>query len=201
MKNIFKIVSIIIVTLLITGCTKNKTTEISYDLGKATISIKIPNDNEGNPKYAFTVDKPSNIVLSDTVYLETKTASFGFEINEYTYNQSAKYKEKYKDKDASFEGYLEYIDNPGLFNINYLPGFRKTKVNGVDAITYYNRTGYTDNYTYNGYYYILSLDNISKESKLDIVVNYKSDEPLNEPKELDEETLSILNSLKITPNN
>ena len=115
-----------------------------------------------------------------------------------SYNTSAKYKEKYGDKKATFDGYLEFIEDKDLFDKSYLPGLEQFKINGRKALRYYRRSGSPSNYTYFGYFYMIGADDIYPGSKLDLVVDYKNEENLKESKEFDKETLEIIKSIKVT---
>ena len=206
MKKLFKItLALVIVSVLfVTGCTNEKKengVKISYTHGKGIISVTVPKDKEGNPKYQFTTTKPEGMSVSKTFYLETDNAKIGFATSGMSYNTSAKYKEKYGDKKASFDGYLEFIEDTDLFNKSYLPGLEQFKINERQALRYYNRSGSSNNYKYYGYFYFIGVDDIYSGSKLDVVVNYKDTDNLpTESKEFDEETLAIINSIEVTEN-
>jgi len=194
---------------MLTGCDKNgggkekkvdNTTPISYELGKGTFTVNVPKDEEGNPKYEFTKDKPAEISTSATFYLVTDTAVFGFSTSGLSYNTSTKYKDKYGDTKASFDGYLEFIEDKDLFDKSYLPGLEQFEINGRKALRYYNRSGSSNNYKYYGYFYMIGVDDIYPGSRAGMTVNYKLDEKPSEIQEFDDETLAIIKSLKITAN-
>lgn len=204
MKKIFKITLVLIVVsiLFVTGCDnkkENNTTVISYKHGKGIISVEIPKKEDGTQKYTFTEEKPEGMSVSKTFYLVTDNAKIGFATSGMSYNTSAKYKQKYGDKKATFDGYLEFIEDKDLFNKNYLPGLEQFEINGRKALRYYNRVGGSGSYKYYGYFYMIAADDIYPGSKLDIVVNYKDTTNLpTEIKEFDEETLAIINSIQLT---
>lgn len=192
---------------MVTGCGKEKkkqvkednTVEISYSYGRATYTVSVPKDKEGKAKYEFTTEKPEGITVSKSFYLVTDETILGFATSGLSYNTSAKYKEKYGDKKASFEGYLEFIEDEDLFDKSYLPGLKQFKINGRKALRYYNRVGSPSSYKYHGFFYMVGADDLLTGSKVDISANYKDKENLpTESKELDKETLSIIKSLKIT---
>lgn len=194
---------------LLTGCEKNggskekkvdNTTPISYELGKGTFTVNVPKDEEGNPKYEFTTEKPKEISSSATFYLVTDTAVFGFSTSGLSYNTSTKYKAKYGDVKATFDGYLEFIEDKDLFDKSYLPGLEQFEINGRKALRYYNRSGSSNNYKYYGYFYMIGVDDIYPGSRAGMTVNYKLDEKPAEVQEFDQETLDIINSLKIEAN-
>lgn len=213
MKKVSKILLVLVLMvtgLFLTGCDKNKnnggkekkvdTTKITYDLGKGKVTLEVPKDKDGNPKYEFTKDKPEGLSVTKTFYLVTDKSMIGFATSGLSYNTSAKYKEKYGDKKASFDGYLEFIEDKDLFDKSYLPGLEQFKINGRKALRYYNRSGGSGNYKYFGYFYMVGADDIYPGSKFEMVVNYKDEEKPKEAKEFDKETLDIIKSLKITEN-
>lgn len=204
MKKIISLSLILLLGLIIlTGCDnakKNKGVEISYTHGKGTITVTVPKDKEGNPKYQFTTEKPTGISVTKTFYLVTDGSMIGFSTSGMSYNASIKYKEKYGDKKASFDGYLEFIEDKDLFNKSYLPGLEQFEINGRKAIRYYNRAGASGSYKYYGYFYMIGVDDIYPGSKLDLVVNYKGEEKPTEIKEFDEEALEIIKSIKVIEN-
>lgn len=206
MKKLFNIILVLVVVsvLFVTGCTSEKKDDrvaITYTHGKGIISVKVPKDSEGNPKYQFTKEKPEGMSVYKTFYLETDNAKIGFATSGMSYNTSAKYKEKYGDKKATFDGYLEFIEDKDLFNKSYLPGLEQFTINGRKALRYYNRVGGSGSYKYYGYFYFIGVDDIYPGSKLDIVVNYKDTTNLpTESKEFDEETLNIINSIEVVEN-
>jgi len=209
MKRYFKFALVFVMVLslfVITGCDKNNggkkvkkdVAKISYTLGKGTITMEVPKDEEGNPKYEFTTEKPEGVSLTKPVYLVTDKNVIGFGTSGLSYHTSVKYKEKYGDVKASFEGYLEFIEDKDLFDKSYLPGLEQFKINGRKALRYYNRVGGSGSYKYYGYFYFIGVDDIYPGSKFDMVVNYKDEEKPTESKEFDKETLEIIKSIKIT---
>ena len=206
MKKVGKLLLVMVLAassiLTITGCGNKKedsnTVEISYTHGKGKITLSVPKDKDGKPKYEFTTEKPKGISVSKTFYLVTDSSMIGFATSGLSYNTSAKYKEKYGDKKASFDGYLEFIEDADLFNKSYLPGLDQFEINGRKALRYYNREGSSNNYKYYGYFYLVGVDDIYPGSRFEMVVNYKDEEKPKEIVEFDQETLDIIKSLKIT---
>ena len=204
MKKLFSLLLTVSVfagcVFLATGCEKKEkdnTVEITYELGKGTLTVKVPKKEDGTPKYEFTTEKPKGLTVSKTVYLVTDNTMIGFATSGMSYNTSTKYKDKYGDKKATFDGYLEFIEDKDLFNKSYLPGLEQFEINGRKALRYYNRVGGSGNYKYYGYFYFIGADDIYPGSKFDVVVNYKDEEKPTEVKEFDEETLNIINSIRI----
>ncbi|MBE6160624.1 MAG: hypothetical protein E7158_00180 [Firmicutes bacterium] len=194
----------------VTGCDKkdekvekkdsNNTVEISNINGKGTITLSVPKNDEGKAKYEFTTEKPEGISKSGTFYLVTDKAMIAFLTSGLSYNTSKDYKAKYGDKKATFDGYLEFIEDKDLFDKSYLPGLEQFKINDRKALRYYNRSGSSNAYKYFGYFYMVAADDIYTGSKLELVVNYKDEEKPKEAKELDKETLDIIKSLKLQAN-
>ena len=98
MKKAIKSLALIMVLFVgvfaLTGCDKakkeNNTVEISYNLGKGKVTLSVPKDEDGNPKYEFTTEKPKGLSTYKTFYLVTDNAMFGFATSGMSYNTSAK---------------------------------------------------------------------------------------------------------------
>lgn len=202
-----KILSLILIMVLLigglfalTGCENGKTNntiEISRTLNKGKITLSVPKKDDGTPKYEFTEEKPENSKVNrGTFYLVTDNAVFSFKSSGLVYNTSVYYKQKYGDQKATFDGYLDWVDDKDS-KIN-LSGMEKLEINGRKAIRYYDREGSSGNYKYYGYFYRVGADDVFLGSDFEMTVTYKSEE--SEAKEFDEETLSIINSLKIELN-
>ena len=209
MKNFKKVLLTFVLVagvLVLAGCDKkdskkeekkNDTVAISYEHGKGTIKVEVPKDKDGKAKYEFTTEKPEGISVTKTFYLVTDNSIIGFATTGLSYNTSTKYKEKYGDKKATFDGYLEFIEDKDLFNKSYLPGLEQFKINGRKALRYENKVGGSGDYKYYGYFYFIGVDDIYTGSKLDLVVNYKDEEKPKQAKEFDKETLDIIKSIKV----
>ena len=207
MKKILSVMSIAVLLIgslfALTGCNNggndkvNNTIEISNTLNKGKITLSVPKNNDRTPKYEFTTEKPEGSnVMKGTFYLVTENAVFSFKSNSLVYNTSIYYKEKYGDQKATFDGYLDWVDDKD--SKIKLSGMEKLEINGRKALRYYNREGSSGNYKYYGYLYLVGADDVFPGSNFEMDVNYKSQE--SESKEFDDETLSIINSLKITLN-
>ena len=202
-KVIYSILAMTLGLCVLTGCEKGEKknlTEISYQHGKGTIKLSVPKNEDGTAKYEFTTEKPEGISVSKTFYLVTDNTILGFSTSGMSYNTSSKYKDKYGETKATFDGYLEFIEDKDMFNKSYLPGLEQFEINGRKALRYYNRVGGSGDYKYYGYFYVVGADDIYPGSRFDIVVNYKTEEKPKEIKEFDEETLEIIKSLKIEAN-
>ena len=92
--------------------------------------------------------------------------------------------------------YLDWVDDKDS-KIN-LSGMEKLEINGRKAIRYYDREGSSGNYKYYGYFYRVGADDVFPGSDFEMTVTYKTEE--SEAREFDDETLSIINSLKISLN-
>ena len=214
MKKVFSLALIALLAMslvLFTGCedgagasgdqggkkpAEKNTVSISYEYGKGTFSVSVPKNEDGTPKYTFTEERPEG-EAEGSFYLETDKAIFGFEIDGLVYQTATKYKEKYGEVKGTFQGYLDWIDDPdsGI----RLSGMEKTKIGNRDAIKYYSLEGGGGDYTYYGFNYRVGADDVYPGSAVDILVVYKLDEFPTESQPLDAETLEILNSLTITP--
>ena len=181
------------------GAKKIDGVEISQTQGAGKISIVVPKKEDGTAKYQFTTTKPSAVKGSGTFYLETDNTAFSFGTHGLVYNTGTEYKQKYGEVPATFDGYLAFMDDTTMSSRPKLAGIEKYEINGRKAIRYYSRTGGSGDYVYHGYNYAVGVDDIYKGSDLEIGVYYKGDE-IKESKEFDQETLDIINSLKVVAN-
>ena len=207
-----KVISLVLVTIMLlaglvvlTGCEnggnggkeekKVNGVEISKAIGAGTVTVAVPKKDDGTAKYEFTTTKPSAVKGSGTFYLETDTAAFSFGTYGLVYNTAQKYKQKYGEVAATFDGYINWVHEPesGI----KMAGWEELEINGRKAVRYNSRTGGSGDYVYHGYIYVVGVDDIYKGSDLQIGVYYKGDE-VKEAKEFDQETLDIINSLKVT---
>lgn len=175
---------------------------ISYELGKGTITLSVPKKEDGTPKYEFTKEKPENMTLSGTIYLTTDTVNFAIGTSGLVYNTGKEYKEKYGETKATFDGYLEFVNDETMSSRPKLAGWEQLDINGRKAVRYYSRSGGSGEYTYYGYSYRVGVDDIYPGSGLDMAVTYnkaKEDLP-KESQEFDQETLDIISSLKVVAN-
>ena len=190
----------------LTGCDKGNTTkksngvEISFEFGKGTFTATVPKNEDGTAKYEFTKEKPEGSKKTATFYLETEKSVLAFTTSGLVYNTSKDYKAKYGETTATFDGYLEFMDDESISSRPRLAGIEKFEINGRKAIRYYNRTGGSGEYTYYGYNYAIAVDDVYPGSKAEIGVYYKTDEKYTEAQEFDQETLDIINSLKVSSN-
>ena len=207
MKKVISLFSIMILVVgglfVLTGCEAgkkedNNTIEISKTLGKSTVTLRVPKNADGTAKYNFTDTKPEGLSKSGTFYLSTDTANFAFSTSSLSYNTSKDYKAKYGETKATFDGYLEFMDDTSISSRPKLAGIERFEINGRKALRYYNRTGGSGKYEYYGYFYMVAVDDIFPGSEFNMTVNYKVDERPTEIQEFDAETLAIINSLKIT---
>ena len=182
----------------VTGCgKKDNTTVISYTNGKGIWKVSVPKDDKGNAKYTFTEEKPKEISTGASFYLVTDKAVLGFMTAGMSYNTSKVYKEKHGETKATFDGYLEFINSEDFNKKSLLPGCEELELNGRKAIRYYNRAGSSSDMKYYGYFYLIGVDDIYTGSRGEMIVNYKTEDRPKEIKEFDDETMAIVNSLKI----
>ena len=212
-------ISLVIILLVaglfvLTGCGENgnggnsengsskpaNSVEISKVFGKGKFTLYVPKKEDGTPKYEFTKEKPEGSKKTATFYLETEKSVFAFSTSGLAYNTSKDYKAKYGDTKATFDGYLEFMDDESISSRPRLSGIERFEINGRKALRYYNRTGGSGEYVYYGYNYFVACDDIYPGSKIDMVVYYKTDEKYLEAQEFDQETLDIINSLKVSLN-
>ena len=210
MKKTLSIVLILILLMaglfILTGCENEKGeetkkidgVEISYVNGKGTFKLTVPKKADGTAKYEFTKEKPEGTSKSGTFYLVTDTSILTFSTAGMSYNTGTTYKAKYGEKKATFDGYLEFINSEDFNKKSNLPGCEELELNGRKAIRYYNREGGSGDYKYWGYFYLIGVDDIYPGSRAEMTVNYKETEKPKEIKELDQETLDIIKTLKIT---
>ena len=186
------------------GGKKSNGVEISESLGAGKVIVSVPKNEDGTPKYTFTKTKPSAVKGSGTFYLETDKVAISFSTQSWAYNTSKDYKTKYGDKQASYDGYIEFMDDTSISSRPKLAGLEKFEINGRKALRYYSRTGGSGDYVYHGYNYIVGVDDLYNGSHITMGVYYKgTDEELKaikEAKEFDQETLDIINSLKVVEN-
>ena len=205
MKKVLSLVLVMVILIsglfILTGCNNetSNTRNVSAVLDKGKFTVSVPKNEEGEAKYKFTEEKPAGASTKGIFYLETDNVVISFSISGLVYNTSTRYQDKYGKVDATFDGYLTWMaeKESGIS----LPGMEQLEINGRKAIRYYNRTGESGQYTYDGYFYFIGVDDIYPGSYLNMNVSYKGSEKNSEAKEFDSETLSIINSLKIVLNN
>lgn len=209
-----KIISSVLVVILLisglfimTGCgneengnakDKKDVVEISRVLGKGKFTISVPKKEDGTAKYEFTDQKPTEAKIGGTFYLVTDTAVFSFGTSGFAYQTAKAFKEKNGEQKGTFDGYLEWMKDPD--STIKLSGMEQFEINGRKALRYYCRTGGSGDYKYHGYNYLIGVDDIYTGSRAEMTVCYKDTNYPSEAKEFDEETLSIINSLKIEAN-
>ena len=179
--------------------TKADTTEVSYEYGKAKYTVAVPKKEDGSAKYEFVKEKPDGVKYLSTFYLATDTADFSIGSAGLVYNTSKTYKEKYGETKATFQGYLDYMEDP----ISTIPkeNMEILEINGRKVVKRQIKSGSSGNYKYYGYNYMVEVDDIMPGSYVEITVSYKNSEGESEAKALESEAQDILNSLKIEANN
>ena len=173
--------------------------ETAYTYLNGVYTMSVPKNDAGEAKYEFTEEMPEGARDEGAFYLDTDNATFVFSTEGLSYNTSSVYKEKYGEKDATFDGYVEWVKDADS-GIN-MTGLEELDINGRGAIRYCISAGSDGDYKYFGYRYLVSLDDVSAGSNLEMSVYYKSDDTFTAPEEFDQETLDIISSLAITANN
>ena len=200
MKKYLSLLLVLACLFVFTGCgkkdaNKKEVSEISYELGKGVITLSVEKV-DGKPKHEFTTTKPEGMNKTGSVYLETDKAIISFATSGMTYHTAVKYKEKYGEVDPTFDDYLKWKDDPdsGI----KLAGSEVLEYNGRKFFRYYRREGGGGQYTYFGYNYLVGVDDVYPGSRLEMAVQYKETEFPTESKEIDDETLEIIKSIKIS---
>ena len=167
-------------------------------LNKAKYTVSVPKKEDGSAKYEFTAEKPANAKISGAFYLVTDKAVITFASSRMVYQTGVAYKAKYGEKDATFDGYLEWVDDKdsGI----KLSGMEKLEINGRKAIKYQNREGSGSSYKYYGFQYRVAADDVTPGNCVDISVRYGETEGESESIPVDEETQAIIDSFKISAN-
>jgi hypothetical protein len=172
------------ILLFLTGCseeiqlqtsgTKADTTEVSYEYGKAKYTVAVPKKEDGSAKYEFVKEKPDGVKYLSTFYLATDTADFSIGSAGLVYNTSKTYKEKYGETKATFQGYLDFMEDP----ISTIPkeNMEILEINGRKAVKRQIKSGSSGNYKYYGYNYMVEVDDIMPGSYVEITVPYKNPE-------------------------
>ncbi|MBQ9624702.1 MAG: hypothetical protein IJR47_01210, partial [Clostridia bacterium] len=90
---------------------KDMTEVTSKLIGNGKITMSVPKNDDGTPKFDFTATAPEGlqqfIANKTSSYLVTDKATFAFSASKMVYNTSKSFKEKYGEQPASFEKYLE----------------------------------------------------------------------------------------------
>lgn len=202
--NVMAIIAVLTASLFaLTGCGEKKgkadTTDITYALNKAKYTVSVPKKEDGSPKYEFTTEKPENAKVTGAFYLVTDKAVITFTSSRMVYQTGVAYKAKYGEKEGTFDGYLEWIDDKD--SSIKLGGMEKLEINGRKAIKYQNREGSSGSYKYYGFQYRVAADDVTPGNCVDIAVRYGKTEGESKPTPIDEETQAIIDSFKISANN
>ena len=212
MKKLLSLISIIAIlassTFILSGCGDKKkedaknanTTEISTEFFKGTLTMSVPKKDDGSAKYEFTKDKPegTNKYANANLYLETDKAIITIASKGLAYNTGKDYKAKYGDVKATFQGYLDFMNDPS----STIPknGTEVLEVNGRKAVKRESKEGSSGNYKYYGYYYMIEADDVMPGSYVELGVFYKGDEEHKSADPIDEETQAIINSYSLKLN-
>ena len=114
--------------------------EISTEHGKGTFKVMVPKNEDGSPKYEFTKDKPETApkFANGTYYIETEKAVITLSTMGLAYNTSVQYKQKYGDVKATFQGYIDFMNDEK----STIPKADEiTEINGKKAVKRASRQG------------------------------------------------------------
>jgi len=174
--------------------------EISTEFFKGTLKLSVPKNEDGTPKYEFTKEKPATATkfANGTYYLETDKAVITFASKGLVYNTSKDYKAKYGEVKATFQGYLDFMNDPS----STIPkdNTEVLEINGRKAVKRPSRQGSSGDYKYFGYYYMVEADEVVPGSYVEIGVFYKGEEEHKSADPIDDETQAILNSYSLKLN-
>ncbi|MBR2745033.1 MAG: hypothetical protein IKE01_07070 [Clostridia bacterium] len=214
MKKIISLLSVMTLLMVslfaLTGCEGNggdsgkdakkaNTIETSEVFGKGKITVLVPKKEDETPKYAFSKEKPEDCKFKGSFYLETEKAVLVFTTSGLAYNTSKDYKEKFGDVKATFDGYLQWMDDPS----STIPknNTEKLEINGRKAVKRESKEGSSGNYKYYGFNYMIAVDDIYPGSYMGMGVYYKGNEEHKSADAIDSETQAIIDSLVVTLNN
>lgn len=173
--------------------------EISAEHGKGTFKVLVPKNEDGSPKYEFTKEKPETApkFANGTYYIETEKAVISLSTMGLAYNTSKDYKAKYGETKATFQGYIDFMND----ETSTIPKADEvTEINGKKAVKRASRQGGSGKYTYFGFYYMIEADEIYPGSYVNLGVFYKDGVERTEAEPIDDETQAIINSLTVVAN-
>lgn len=192
-KKYYIVVMLLISIFLLVGCSstteknvvKGNDVKIYNKSPSRPFAITVSCSNKENATNCETEQKVSSVIIrNDKVIIEVR-------LDSYVYNTYANYKAKYGNKETNYKNYIEYLEDKD-FDGQKIPGqieFQKTKISGLEAITYeYN----------NDMFYYLNNSNFYKDSAFKIVISpkdksYKVTDLLN-----DEEVKALIDSIKVS---
>ena len=213
-----KVLSIALVTIMLlsglaifSGCGDNKggngnekkdenKVEISAVHGKGTIKVNVPKKEDGSAKYEFTKTKPETApkFANGTFFIETEKAIISFSTMGLAYNTSTQYKQKYGDVKATFQGYIDFMNDSS----STIPKADEIlEINGKKAVKRASKQGGSGDYKYFGFYYMIEADEFYPGSYLNVGVFYKDGVERTSAEPMDEETQAIIDSITVVANN
>lgn len=190
-----KVISLILIVLLLvsglfilTGCgEKDNGVETSTTLGEIKISAKVPGNEEGQPTYTFTTEKPENtIYFTGSTYLTGEKVNISFESKKVLGTDSKTY--------SDMLNFIKSDSYTGTVKIK-----EELKIGDRDAIKtnfYYGANNDSGLY---GYRYYINIDDVKAGQYMEVVVvkgdfsNGEIDAYMS-----DEVVSSIVNSLKFS---
>ena len=183
------------------GAAAKEVTEISHSIvwDKGTITMKVEKNEDDTPKYDFSEDAPENIIDSDySFFLDTDIAEFGFTAERWVYNTATDYKAKYGEVPASFDGYLDWLENDAP---SYTADDAEVlNVGDRGAVRFPCINGSPSDYEFYGYRYMIAADDIAEGNYVEVLVVYPDGaSEKNDTPELDAEVLEMIESIVLTP--
>lgn len=188
MKKILTIAFAITLCIVITGCGKVKTEDLTKDMDYFKTTVKVP---EGQ-NYKFVDDvknKPKYAPFYPSFVLEGDKVTVYFEKNSYTYQTYKLFEKEYPDMDKN---------NPNLKDMKVVAGHKGKifRLNGYDALRIDYRYG-EGNGKLVGYNYLIDTPNIKGKGYMSVVFL-----PTNEKDSIkdlmeQEDVKVILDSIKI----
>mgnify|MGYP006391660881 CR=1 FL=1 len=190
-----KVLSLVLVTILLlsglfvlTGCgEKNTGVETSTTLGDIKITAKVPGNEEGQPTYTFTTEKPENtIYFTGSTYLTGEKVNIAFESKKVLGTDSKTY--------SDMLNFIKSDSYTGTVKIK-----EELKIGDRDAIKtnfYYGANNDSGLY---GYRYYINIDDVTAGQYMEVVVvkgdfsNGEIDAYMS-----DEAVSAIVNSLKFS---
>lgn len=161
-----KVLSLVLVTILLlsglfvlTGCgEKNTGVETSTTLGDIKITAKVPGNEEGQPTYTFTTEKPENtIYFTGSTYLTGEKVNIAFDYNNVLGSGSKTY--------SDMLNFVKADSYTGTIKVR-----EEVKIGGRDAIRDYFNYGPSGEDGRYGYRYLINVDDIMPGKYLDVRV-------------------------------
>lgn len=159
-----KVLTLVLVTILLlsglfvlTGCGQ-KGVETSTTLGDIKITAKVPGNEEGQPTYTFTTEKPENtIYFTGSTYLTGEKVNIAFDYNNVLGSGSKTY--------SDMLNFVKADSYTGTIKVR-----EEVKIGGRDAIRDYFNYGPSGEDGRYGYKYLINIDDIMPGKYLSVTV-------------------------------